>query len=111
MHRVPLLLMGGSEISYGASIPSNSVLWFFIIGIWPFFLGAHFVWAFSLTFLLSGHGYWQEFIESIVWTHNKLKVARATQPRVLSIVQGRAVGVAYYLLGGIFHIKILKLIA
>ncbi|KAA8532476.1 hypothetical protein F0562_032509 [Nyssa sinensis] len=49
----------------------------------------------------SGRGYWQELIESIVWAHNKLKVAPATQPRALSIVQGRAVGVAHYLLGGI----------
>ena len=30
------------------------------------FLGAHFVWAFSLMFLFSGRGYWQELIESIV---------------------------------------------
>ncbi|KAI5664606.1 hypothetical protein M9H77_23929 [Catharanthus roseus] len=37
-----------------------------------------------------GRGYWQELIESIVWDHNKLKVAPATQPRALSIVQGRA---------------------
>ncbi|GJR83196.1 retrovirus-related pol polyprotein from transposon TNT 1-94 [Tanacetum coccineum] len=42
-----------------------------------------------------------ELIESIVWAHNKLKVAPATQPRALSIVQGRAVGVTHYLLGGI----------
>ncbi|PPR81460.1 hypothetical protein GOBAR_AA39251 [Gossypium barbadense] len=33
----------------------------------------------------SGHGYWQELIESIVWARNKLKVAPATQPRALSI--------------------------
>ncbi|CAK7323961.1 unnamed protein product, partial [Dovyalis caffra] len=66
-----------------------------------FFLGAHFVWAFSLMFLFSGRGYWQELIESIVWAHNKLKVAPATQPRALSIIQGRAVGVTHYLLGGI----------
>ncbi|KAI7726471.1 hypothetical protein M8C21_003544 [Ambrosia artemisiifolia] len=46
----------------------------------------------------SGRGYWQELIESIVWAHNKLKVAPATQPRALSIVQGRAVGVTHYLL-------------
>jgi len=39
-----------------------------------FFLGAHFVWTFSLMFLFSGCGYWQELIESIVWAHNKLKV-------------------------------------
>ncbi|KAM0931997.1 putative photosystem I [Dioscorea sansibarensis] len=29
--------------------------------------GAHFVWAFSLMFLFSGRGYWQELIESIIW--------------------------------------------
>ncbi|VAH75280.1 unnamed protein product [Triticum turgidum subsp. durum] len=77
--------------SYGSSL--------FAYGL--FFLGAHFVWAFSLMFLFSGRGYWQELIESIVWAHNKLKVAPATQPRALSIIQGRAVGVTHYLLGGI----------
>jgi photosystem I P700 chlorophyll a apoprotein A1 len=51
--------------------------------------------------LFSGRGYWQELIESIVWAHNKLKVAPSIQPRALSITQGRAVGVAHYLLGGI----------
>jgi photosystem I P700 chlorophyll a apoprotein A1 len=65
------------------------------------FLGAHFIWAFSLMFLFSGRGYWQELIESIVWAHNKLKVSPSIQPRALSITQGRAVGVAHYLLGGI----------
>nr|AEX37306.1 photosystem I P700 chlorophyll a apoprotein A1 [Arbutus unedo] len=77
--------------SYGSSLSAYGLL----------FLGAHFVWAFSLMFLFSGRGYWQELIESIVWAHNKLKVAPATQPRALSIVQGRAVGVTHYLLGGI----------
>jgi len=33
--------------------------------------------------------------------HNKLKLAPAIQPRALSITQGRAVGLAHYLLGGI----------
>jgi photosystem I P700 chlorophyll a apoprotein A1 len=37
--------------------------------------------------------------ESIVWAHNKLRVAPAIQPRALSI--RRAVGVVHYLLGGI----------
>ena len=79
------------------------------------FLGAHFIWAFSLMFLFSGRGYWQELIESIVWAHNKLKVAPAIQPRALSITQGRWVGVAHYLLGGIattwafFHARILTM--
>jgi photosystem I P700 chlorophyll a apoprotein A1 len=65
------------------------------------FLGAHFIWAFSLMFLFSGRGYWQELIESIVWAHSRLLVSPAIYPRALSITQGRAVGVAHYLLGGI----------
>jgi photosystem I P700 chlorophyll a apoprotein A1 len=77
--------------SYGSALSAYGLL----------FLGAHFVWAFSLIFLFSGRGYWQELIESIIWAHNKLKVAPAIQPRALSITQGRAVGVAHYLLGGI----------
>jgi photosystem I P700 chlorophyll a apoprotein A1 len=90
--------------SYGTELSAYGLL----------FLGAHFVWAFSLMFLFSGRGYWQELIESIVWAHNKLKVAPTIQPRALSITQGRAVGVAHYLLGGIattwafFHAHILS---
>jgi photosystem I P700 chlorophyll a apoprotein A1 len=52
-------------------------------------------------FLFSGRGYWQELIESVVWAHNKLKLAPAIQPRALSITHGRAAGLAHYLLGGI----------
>jgi photosystem I P700 chlorophyll a apoprotein A1 len=65
------------------------------------FLGAHFIWAFSLMFLFSGRGYWQELIESIAWAHSKLGLNPLVQPRALSITQGRAVGLAHYLLGGI----------
>ncbi|XBJ16343.1 hypothetical protein VPH35_008005 [Triticum aestivum] len=78
-------------VSYGSSLSAYGL----------FFLGANFVWAFSLMFLFSGRGYWQELIEFIIWAHNKFKVAPATQPRALSIIQGRAVGVTHYLLGGI----------
>ncbi|MEM6254750.1 MAG: photosystem I core protein PsaA [Cyanobacteria bacterium P01_D01_bin.156] len=91
--------------SYGSAISAYGLM----------FLAGHFVWAFSLMFLFSGRGYWQELIESIVWAHNKLKVAPAIQPRALSITQGRAVGVAHYLLGGIvttwafFHARILSI--
>jgi photosystem I P700 chlorophyll a apoprotein A1 len=66
------------------------------------FLFAHFVWAFSLMFLYSGRGYWQELIESILWCHHKLGVVPVIQPRALSISQGRAVGLTHYVLGGIF---------
>jgi photosystem I P700 chlorophyll a apoprotein A1 len=77
--------------SYGSAVSAYGLI----------FLGAHFIWAFSLMFLFSGRGYWQELIESIVWAHNKVKVAPSIQPRALSITQGRAVGLAHYLLGGI----------
>ncbi|MEO0800684.1 MAG: photosystem I core protein PsaA [Cyanobacteria bacterium J06642_2] len=77
--------------SYGSALSAYGLL----------FLGAHFIFAFSLMFLFSGRGYWQELIESIVWAHNKLKLGPAIQPRAMSIIQGRAVGVAHYLLGGI----------
>jgi photosystem I P700 chlorophyll a apoprotein A1 len=77
--------------SYGSALSAYGIM----------FLAGHFIFAFSLMFLFSGRGYWQELIESIVWAHNKLKLAPAIQPRALSIVQGRAVGVAHYLLGGI----------
>ena len=80
--------------SYGTALSAYGLL----------FLGAHFVWAFSLMFLFSGRGYWQELIESIVWAHNKLKVAPTVQPRALSIIQGRAVGVAHFLFGAIVTI-------
>ena len=65
--------------------------------------------------LFSGRGYWQELFESIVWAHNKLKVAPTIQPRALSITQGRAVGVTHFLVGGIattwafFHARLFGL--
>ncbi|NES63972.1 MAG: photosystem I core protein PsaA, partial [Okeania sp. SIO2D1] len=77
--------------SYGSALSAYGIM----------FLAGHFIFAFSLMFLFSGRGYWQELIESIVWAHNKLRVAPVIQPRALSIIQGRAVGVAHYLLGGI----------
>ncbi|MEM9213015.1 MAG: photosystem I core protein PsaA [Cyanobacteria bacterium P01_F01_bin.150] len=77
--------------SYGSPLSAYGIM----------FLGGHFVWAFSLMFLFSGRGYWQELIESIVWAHNKLRLTPAIQPRAMSITQGRAAGLAHYLLGGI----------
>jgi photosystem I P700 chlorophyll a apoprotein A1 len=65
------------------------------------FLLSHFVWSFSLMFLFSGRGYWQELIESIVWSHSKLHIIPNIRPRALSITQGRCVGVTHFVLGGI----------
>ena len=77
--------------SYGTSISSYALI----------FICTHFIWAFSLMFLFSGRGYWQELIESILWAHHKLKIINFVQPRALSISQGRAVGLTHYTLGGI----------
>jgi photosystem I P700 chlorophyll a apoprotein A1 len=77
--------------SYGTALSAYGLL----------FLAGHFVFGFSLMFLFSGRGYWQELIESILWAHSKLKITPTIQPRALSIIQGRAVGAAHYLLGGI----------
>lgn len=77
--------------SYGTSTSAYTLI----------FLAAHFMWAFSLMFLFSGRGYWQELIETIVWAHHKTHVSSMIQSRALSITMGRSVGVAHYLLGGI----------
>merc|ERR1711862_278503 len=87
-------LWAGSSVvisSYGSELSAYGLI----------FLGAHFIWAFSLMFLFSGRGYWQELIESILWAHSKLNITPVISPRALSITQGRAVGLAHYLLGGI----------
>lgn len=65
------------------------------------FLLSHFVWVFSLMFLFSGRGYWEELIEFICWFYNKIGVFVLLQPRALSIAQGRLVGLLHYLLGGV----------
>jgi photosystem I P700 chlorophyll a apoprotein A1 len=44
------------------------------------FVASHFIWSFSLMFLYSGRAYWQELIESIVWSHTKIKVIPHIQP-------------------------------
>ena len=65
------------------------------------FMSAHFIWAFSLMFLYTGRGYWQELIESILWCHHKFGVMPVIQAHALGISQGRAVGFIHYTLGGV----------
>jgi photosystem I P700 chlorophyll a apoprotein A1 len=77
--------------SYGSSISFMGLI----------FISTHFIWAFSLMFLYSGRGYWQELIESIIWAHHKLRIINVVEPRALSISQGRAVGLIHYILGGV----------
>ena len=77
--------------SYGARLAGYSFI----------FISAHFIWAFSLMFLYSGRGYWQEFIESILWAHSKWLIMADIQPRALSISSGRASGLIHYTAGGL----------
>ncbi len=65
------------------------------------FLLSHFLWSFSLMFLFSGRGYWQELIESLLWAHLKLHIVPHLHPRALSITSGRCVGVTHFLIGGV----------
>ena len=89
-----LLWSQASQVIQSYALPSICTYGFI-------FLTAHFIWAFSLMFLFSGRAYWQELIESILWSHHKLKIIPHIQPRALSISQGRAVGFTHYTLGGI----------
>ena len=77
--------------SYGTSLSSYGLV----------FLLSHFTWALSLMFLYSGRGYWQELIESVIFSHHKLSVITGIQPRALSISQGRSVGLTHFVLGGL----------
>ena len=83
MRRVPLLLIINGRLrdflwaqasqviqSYGSSLSAYGL----------FFLGAHFVWAFSLIFLFSGRGYWQELIESGLIINSKLLLLLSLEP-------------------------------
>jgi hypothetical protein len=46
----------------GTIVTSYSIIRFCLSAYGLIFSGAHFIWAFSLMFLFSGRGYWQELI-------------------------------------------------
>ena len=74
--------------------------------IWAWtFLAAHLCWATGFIFLVSWRGYWQELIDSIVWSHSTTPLltdiwsgAKYT-PQALSIVQARLIGLVHFLVG------------
>lgn len=74
--------------------------------IWAWtFLAAHLCWATGFTLLVSWRGYWQELIDSIVWSHSTTSLltdiwsgAKYT-PQALSIVQARLIGLVHFLVG------------
>ena len=54
-------------------------------------------------FLISWRGYWQELIETLVWSHGCTPLANIVawlnKPIALSIVQARLVGLAHFTVG------------
>jgi photosystem I P700 chlorophyll a apoprotein A2 len=76
------------------------------LGVWSWlFLAAHLCWATGFMFLISWRGYWQELIESIVWSHTYTPIvsdiwnASKVSPLALSIVQARFVGLVHFSVG------------
>mmetsp|Transcript_1360 Transcript_1360/g.3662 ORF Transcript_1360/g.3662 Transcript_1360/m.3662 type:complete len:699 (-) Transcript_1360:8-2104(-) len=76
------------------------------ISVWAWtFLAAHLCWATGFMFLISWRGYWQELIDSIVWSHSVTPIvtdiwngAKYT-PQALSIVQARFIGLVHFAVG------------
>ena len=60
--------------SYGTSLSSYGWLFSF----------SHFTWVLSLIFLYSGRGYWQELIESVIFSHHKLGIITAKGSEYIS---------------------------
>ena len=79
------------------------------LSLWAWaFLGAHLCWATGFMFLISWRGYWQEFIDIILYMHLKtpivynLWLGSVSTPLALSIVQARFVGLVHFSTGFIF---------
>jgi photosystem I P700 chlorophyll a apoprotein A2 len=76
------------------------------ISVWAWtFLAAHLCWATGFMFLISWRGYWQELIDSILWSHSVTPIvtdiwngAKYT-PQALSIVQARFIGLVHFAVG------------
>nr|QIZ74392.1 P700 apoprotein A2 of photosystem I [Draparnaldia mutabilis] len=77
------------------------------LSVWAWvFLFGHLIYATGFMFLISWRGYWQELIETLVWSHEKTPIANLVQwvdkPVALSIVQARLVGLVHFSVGYIF---------
>ena len=76
------------------------------LGIWSWiFLAAHLCWATGFMFLISWRGYWQELIDTIVWSHTVTPIVSDLwnrsyfSPVALSIVQARFIGIVHFSIG------------
>jgi photosystem I P700 chlorophyll a apoprotein A2 len=76
------------------------------ISVWSWtFLAAHLCWATGFMFLISWRGYWQELIDSILWSHSVTPIVTDIwngskyTPQALSIVQARFIGLVHFTVG------------
>ena len=76
------------------------------ISVWAWtFLAAHLCWATGFMFLISWRGYWQELIDSILWSHTVTPIVSDIwngsdyTPIALSIVQARFIGLVHFSVG------------
>ena len=76
------------------------------ISVWAWtFLTAHLCWATGFMFLISWRGYWQELIDSILWSHSVTPIVSDIwngsdyTPIALSIVQARFIGLVHFSVG------------
>ena len=66
------------------------------------FLAAHLCWATGFTPLISWRGYWQELIDSIIWSHSITPIVTDIwngskyTPQALSIIQARFIGLVHF---------------
>ena len=69
------------------------------------FLAAHLCWATGFILLISWRGYWQELIDSILWSHSITPIVTDVwngskyTPQALSIVQARFIGLVHFTVG------------
>jgi photosystem I P700 chlorophyll a apoprotein A2 len=77
------------------------------LSVWAWtFLFGHLIYATGFIFLISWRGYWQELIETLVWSHERTPLANifrwSDKPVALSIVQARFVGLVHFSAGYVF---------
>ena len=77
------------------------------LSVWAWiFLFGHLIYATRFIFLISWRGYWQELIETLIWSHERIPLTNLfrwyNKPVALSIVQARFIGLIHFLFGYVF---------
>ena len=77
------------------------------LSVWAWiFLFGHLIYATRFIFLISWRGYWQELIETVIWSHERMPLTNVfrwyDKPVALSIIQARFVGLMHFAMGYVF---------